>query len=169
MNFHFGHLQECREMKVSLNTYLGWDGQLTHRQYTVWALFRFEELNTPTKQEQYLMQINATIARLFAKNPHTIKADDFKLVFKRTGTVDAPMSEDEMKKRIAFSQAMWIGAAGGMKNLTIKDANGNIIKHPEGPIKRRGSQSQQPTNNNGKQAIVGNTPLLQRKPPRRMR
>ncbi len=115
-------------MGVSLNSYLGWGGQLTHRQSLLWRAFREHELNTPSLTDNYIMQLTAVAARILASNPQAIQPENYKLTFTRK---DAKVSVEDLKKQMEFSKAMWIGRMGGMKNLTIKDQSGNIIQKPE--------------------------------------
>jgi len=149
-------------MGVTINQLLGWDGPLTHRQMVTWALFSEEMLNRPSLTDHYIMSLNATVARLFAKNPASIEGDNFRLVFKRKG---AKLTEKERKEQLEFQKASLIARFGGMGNLTIVDHLGNVIKRPD-PPKRSGRQRklipQQVISQNGEtQSATGqNVPSL---------
>lgn len=124
-------------MGVTLNQYMGWFGPLTHRQHLLNVMLTEEEFNRPSRTDYYIMSLTATVQRLLAKNPQSITLDQQQITFtKKTKESE----EEERKRQIEFSKAIWIGAAGGMRSLTIKDQNGNIIKHPEVPARARRQQ-----------------------------
>ncbi len=133
MNFHLQHLRKCKDVGVTLNTLLGWQSPLTHRQMVTWSLFDEEEYNHPSRNDHYLMSLHATLTRMFAKNPGQIKASDFKLLFSRGG--EGKPTEEEKKEYVEHSKAMWIAAVGGKSNLRIVDETGKVIQEPT-PRKR---------------------------------
>lgn len=121
-------------MGVTINQLLGWEGPLTHRQMVTWTLFSEEMLNRPSLTDHYIMSLNATVARLFSKNPASIEGENFKLVFKRK---EAKLTEKERKEELEFRKASLIARFGGMGNLTIVDHLGNVIKKPDPPKRNK--------------------------------
>lgn len=113
-------------MKVSINEFMGWQGPLTHRQMQMWNAYRIEELNTPSRSDHYLMQIAAVFS---GRKGATL--DDYKIPFVQV----KESTPEEKAKEADWYKQVWIARVGGMKALTIKDKDGNIIKKPEVPIR----------------------------------
>lgn len=60
---------------------MGWPGPMTDRQFRAWHAWLDEDLNQPGKVEAYLMRVAAEVRASVAKDPSSIKLDDFKVRF----------------------------------------------------------------------------------------
>lgn len=76
---------------------------MTHRQYLAWLKWSAGCMDHPTVDQQYMMQIAMEVVRTQAKNPGSVKFEDFKLRF---GT-PAKLADVE------DSKAVWRARLGG--------------------------------------------------------
>lgn len=74
----------------------------THRQMLSWMAYLDMDANRPDKVENYLMQIAAEIRKTKAKNPRSVRIEDFRLKF-GNGSSQEPASDD----RVAASKSAW--------------------------------------------------------------
>lgn len=86
-----------------------------------------EELNHPERLDYYLMSLTSNVVKANVRNPAQVNASDFQLKF----NVPAEISDEERLKNQELYKSIWIARVGGMKALTIKDKDGNVIKAPE--------------------------------------
>lgn len=100
-----GHFRLAHELGKHLHEVLGWNGPLTHRQFVLWNLWLDEQLNIPTRDNYYQMQVACETRRMFSKNPQGIKIDHFKLKFKREK--EQTVTTDQ--ERIRQIHQRWIG------------------------------------------------------------
>lgn len=100
---------------------MGWLGPMTHRQCLAWTYWLRDEWDRPSRSDWYVMQLNTSLARMFAKNPSSIEVKHFKLEFKDESTEHTgPMSEEEAMSHARDSEAIWLGAFG----VTTADVSG---------------------------------------------
>ncbi len=84
--------------------------EMTHREFLMWLWFFEDDLENPSKTEQYLMQIAAEIRAGNVKNPRSVKMKDFHLRF------DKPKPTSTTQERQAgISKAVWRARLGGNK------------------------------------------------------
>ena len=99
---------------------------MTHRQFAAWQMWLEEELNHPTKTEQYIMQNGLEVRRVLSRNPSAHKLGHMKLTFKRDGTKVTAKS----RKAIVEEKKAEILARGAMTHRYV-DKDGNPASPPE--------------------------------------
>lgn len=77
---------------------MGWDGSLTHRQFLMWQDYLTNQLNVPSKDNYYQMQIATEIRRGNVKKPDAVKLSQFKIVFS-TNDDEKELSAQELKRQ----------------------------------------------------------------------
>lgn len=101
-----GHFRLAHELGKHLHEVMGWNGPMTHRQFVVWQMWLNEQLNIPTRDNYYQMQIACEQRRTFSKNPASIKMEGFKLTFtQREGSKTAVTKEQKLQ----MIKNRWIG------------------------------------------------------------
>lgn len=89
---------------------MGWMGPLTNRQYEVWTEWLDLQWNNPGVLEYYLMQIACQVTRSNAKNPKSVKMQNFKLEFKARNS--NPQGKRQRDLQMAWSKARWAAIIG---------------------------------------------------------
>lgn len=87
----------------------------THRQYLVWQAWLRSRWNHKSKQDHYLAQIAAEVARLRADKPLTVKIASFFIPFifrKKTEEEQDPEASWSEEDKIAISKSRWFGVTG---------------------------------------------------------
>lgn len=114
---------------------LGWGGFLTHRQFIAWQCWLNAQLNIPTRDNFYQMQIACEVRRTFTKNPNKINPNQFKLSF---GKCDVTSLQDtdgtEFKKQVAETKQRLLGFM--TKEVTVI-RDGKIVEVIEPPLVKR--------------------------------
>ena len=77
----------------------------SYRQYRAWNAWLDQERNRPTKSEHYLMQIACEVCRGNAKNPKSVKLEQFKLKF-------TDPAKESILVRATRSKNVWMAALG---------------------------------------------------------
>ena len=86
--------------------------EMTHREFLMWLWFFEDDLENPSKTEQYLMQIAAEIRAGNVKNPRSVKMKDFHLRFKKPKPEQLSTTREQ---QAGLSKAMWRSRLGGRK------------------------------------------------------
>lgn len=84
---------------------MGWEGNLTHRQYLAWLAWDREQMNYPDLTQMYLMQIAAEIRRGNVKSPRSVQIEHMRLKFKAERDKKQPSTPK-------LSKAAWCAAVG---------------------------------------------------------
>lgn len=99
------------------------------REFLSWKVFREHQINAFQRQDYFLAQIALHICRGQAKNPRSLKLEQFLLKFvngKPPEEDPEEETEEARTTRIAASKAFWKGLAGKLrlkpKNLAKKDS-----------------------------------------------
>ena len=82
----------------------------THRQYRLWTYWLRQELNHPSRSDNYLMQIACEVRRVLHKQPARVQLDHFVLEFKpKTKPVMTEEQTVEAEKRaVKQSKSRWL-------------------------------------------------------------
>lgn len=112
-------------MGVSLNTLLGWVGQLTHRQHVLWMEFANSEMNNPSLTDHYLMSLACVVARGNSTKPKEIQPEDFRLKFTPVEVKSEQANKDDRMKDLRNRILTMVGSIGGAK---IVDEYGRVLK-----------------------------------------
>lgn len=70
-------------------------------------------MNTPSRSDYYLMGITAAVRdvpRMFSRTASATRLESCQIKFTRRRS--APVTEDEIKRRMELSKAAWFGATG---------------------------------------------------------
>lgn len=94
-----GHFRLAHELSKHLHEVMGWVGPMTHRQFTLWQTWLNAQLDIPSRDNYYQMQIACEQRRTFSKNPKDVTPDQFKLTF---------TSKDDTNKTQGFTRAQRI-------------------------------------------------------------
>jgi len=106
--------------------------QTTDRQYRLWIAWLNEQINEPSREDYYLMQVSHSIHQLIASQSRNGRApalEKFKLKFGRDDSQRTPQTAEEATRR---SQAAW----GAMLDF-VRSGKGRIAGEEPKKIRRR--------------------------------
>jgi len=93
----------------------------THREYLLWMSYLYEELNTTSKNDLYLMQIAQEVRRVLSKKPSKIVLDDFQIRFgKNENSEQKNKLIQDPNKLVQDSKAVWAGLRETHKNVSSR-------------------------------------------------
>lgn len=134
MKRYDGYFRLAHELKKNLNDVLGWGGVLTHRQFIAWQCWLNAQLNVPTRDNFYQMQIACEVRRTFTKNPNKINPNQFKLEFGKKNTSSQDIDSDEFKRQVADMKQRLLGFM--TKEVTVI-RDGKVAEIIEPPLVKR--------------------------------
>jgi hypothetical protein len=113
----------AKETGQDLRSLCGWEGPLTHRQYTAWSMFLEDQWNQPDRHDWYQMQTAFVMARVLGGS----KADleDFKLSFQSRKTLSnaRPLN---IAEETALAKQAWFARVGMIPPTPrLRDGRGN--------------------------------------------
>lgn len=110
---------------------MGWNGPMTHRQFLVWQVWLDEEMNNPSREDHYLMQIAQEVAKTRAKHPNQVKLEGFKLVHTKKiikKIKGKPLTKQGMEE---LSKQMWISRMSAPITVKREGEPDEIILPPK--------------------------------------
>lgn len=119
---------------------MGWGQYLTHRQFVLWQVWLDEQMNIPSRDNYYQMQIAAEVQKTRVKNTGKIKVDGFKLTFseKTQGKNDLSnpdMHDPETRKRIEETKRRVFGFMTAPITVRVDGEEKDTIVPPQ--VKRQ--------------------------------
>lgn len=90
---------------MNLNELMGWDGTLTHRQFSVWIAWLKEQWNSPSRSDNYLMQIACEVRRVLSRRPGRVQMKHFQIRFGKQSA-----KKLSTQQATAISKARWVSS-----------------------------------------------------------
>lgn len=84
---------------------MGWSGPVTHRQYRVWQAWFSLQLDSPSKQDHYMMQLTCEVRRAAAAHPNKYRPEQFRIRFGANKPSRSP-------HETALTKSRWVSMMG---------------------------------------------------------
>lgn len=90
---------------------------MTHRQFLAWEAWYDLDMERPSKDNWYAMQIALEVRRVLHSNPNSVTLDGMRLKFTQK---NAETTEEHKRNQLELAKRMWVGRVGGK----VRTANG---------------------------------------------
>ncbi len=95
---------------MHLHDLMGWEGPMTHRQFTAWMRWLSVDSKRPKLTDYYLMQVACEVRRKFMRNPGSVKIKEMRLKFDQTKE-ESGLTREEAARRSKLAWGIRLAAA----------------------------------------------------------